>query len=83
MAAWSVFLGFAAILLVFRTTDWRGLMHQAQEDQDGENGGGEVARRGGDGHGGDGGARARRSEPAWGPRAAVTFLSHSESFAPR
>ena len=41
MAAWSVFLGFAAILLVFRTTDWRGLMRQAQEDQDGENGGGE------------------------------------------
>ncbi len=32
MAAWSVVLGFAAILLVFRTTDWRGLMRQAQED---------------------------------------------------
>ena len=36
MAAWSVFLGFAAILLVFRTTDWRGLIRQAQEDQDRE-----------------------------------------------
>ena len=34
MAAWSVFLGFAAILLVFRTTDWRGLISQAQEDAD-------------------------------------------------
>jgi uncharacterized protein (TIRG00374 family) len=32
MAAWSVVLGFAAILLVFRTTDWRGLIKQAQED---------------------------------------------------
>jgi uncharacterized membrane protein YbhN (UPF0104 family) len=36
MAAWSVVLGFAAILLVFRTTDWRGLMKQAQEDADQE-----------------------------------------------
>jgi len=32
MAAWSVVLGFAAILLVFRTTDWRGLIKQAQAD---------------------------------------------------
>lgn len=32
MAAWSVVLGFAAILLVFRTTDWRGLIKQAQDD---------------------------------------------------
>jgi len=32
MAAWSVALGFAAILLVFRTTDWRGLIRQAQEE---------------------------------------------------
>ncbi len=32
MAAWSVFLGFAAILLVFRTTDWRGLIQQAQDE---------------------------------------------------
>ncbi len=34
MAAWSVVLGFAAILLVFRTTDWRGLIKQAQEEAD-------------------------------------------------
>ncbi|HEX6688364.1 MAG TPA: lysylphosphatidylglycerol synthase transmembrane domain-containing protein [Solirubrobacterales bacterium] len=33
MAAWSVVLGFAAILLVFRTTDWRGLIKQAEEDR--------------------------------------------------
>jgi uncharacterized membrane protein YbhN (UPF0104 family) len=36
MAAWSIVLGFAAILLVFRTTDWRGLIRQAQEDADRE-----------------------------------------------
>ena len=38
MAAWSVFLGFAALLLVFRTTDWRGLIKQAQDDADREEG---------------------------------------------
>jgi len=32
MAAWSIVLGFAAMLLVFRTTDWRGLIKQAQDD---------------------------------------------------
>jgi uncharacterized membrane protein YbhN (UPF0104 family) len=32
MAAWSVVLGFGAILLVFRTTDWRGLIRQAEEE---------------------------------------------------
>jgi uncharacterized membrane protein YbhN (UPF0104 family) len=32
MAAWSVLLGFLAILLVFRTTDWRGLIKQAEEE---------------------------------------------------
>jgi uncharacterized membrane protein YbhN (UPF0104 family) len=32
MAAWSVILGFTAILLVFRTTDWRGLIRQAQDE---------------------------------------------------
>jgi uncharacterized membrane protein YbhN (UPF0104 family) len=36
MAAWSVVLGFAAILLVFRTTDWRGMIRQAQEDAENE-----------------------------------------------
>jgi uncharacterized protein (TIRG00374 family) len=40
MAAWSVVLGFGAILLVFRTTDWKGLIRQAQEDADQEDGGG-------------------------------------------
>ena len=34
MAAWSVVLGFTAILLVFRTTDWRGLIRQAQDEAD-------------------------------------------------
>jgi uncharacterized membrane protein YbhN (UPF0104 family) len=33
MAAWSVVLGFTAILLVFRTTDWRGLIRQAEDDE--------------------------------------------------
>ena len=33
MAAWSVVLGFLATLLVFRTTDWRGLIRQAEEDE--------------------------------------------------
>jgi uncharacterized membrane protein YbhN (UPF0104 family) len=33
MAAWSVVLGFAVMVLVFRTTDWRGLIKQAEEDE--------------------------------------------------
>jgi uncharacterized membrane protein YbhN (UPF0104 family) len=36
MAAWSVVLGFAAILLVFRTTDWKGLIKQAQDEAEDE-----------------------------------------------
>jgi uncharacterized membrane protein YbhN (UPF0104 family) len=36
MAAWSVVLGFVALLLVFRTTDWRGLIEQAERDRDSE-----------------------------------------------
>ena len=36
MAAWSVVLGFAAILLVFRTTDWRGLIREAEEEAENE-----------------------------------------------
>jgi uncharacterized membrane protein YbhN (UPF0104 family) len=36
MAFWSVVLGFTAILLVFRTSDWRGLMREAQADSDKE-----------------------------------------------
>lgn len=47
MAAWSVVLGFAAILLVFRTTDWRGLIKQAQDEADREDGG-EGSGKGGD-----------------------------------
>jgi hypothetical protein len=27
-------LGFAAILIVFRTTDWRGLIREAQDEAD-------------------------------------------------
>ena len=46
MAAWSVILGFAAILLVFRTTDWRGLIRQAQEDADKEEFGAPETRLG-------------------------------------
>ena len=42
MAAWSVVLGFAAILLVFRTTDWRGLIRQAQDEADQEKAGGKA-----------------------------------------
>jgi uncharacterized membrane protein YbhN (UPF0104 family) len=32
MAAWSVVLGFAAIFLVFGTTDWKGLIRQAEDE---------------------------------------------------
>jgi hypothetical protein len=54
MAAWSVVLGFAAILLVFRTTDWRGLIRQAQEDADRGDGDGEGGGGGNDGGAGSG-----------------------------
>src|SRR6202012_5218046 len=47
MAAWSVVLGFGAILLVFRTTDWRGLIRQAQDEADREDEGGGGAGTGG------------------------------------
>jgi len=33
MAAWSVVLGFTAMLLVFRTTDWKGLIKQAEDEK--------------------------------------------------
>ena len=36
MAAWSVVLGFTAILLAFGTTDWRGLIRQAEDDAERE-----------------------------------------------
>ena len=42
MAAWSVVLGFAAILLVFRTTDWRGLIREARTKRKGRGGGPEA-----------------------------------------
>jgi glycosyltransferase 2 family protein len=40
MAAWSVVLGFVAMLLVFKTTDWRGLIEQAHDERAREDGGG-------------------------------------------
>jgi uncharacterized membrane protein YbhN (UPF0104 family) len=49
MAAWSVVLGFAAILLVFRTTDWRGLIKEAQDEAEREEGGGPKASTAGAG----------------------------------
>jgi len=36
MAAWSVVLGFLAMVLVFRTTDWRGLIKQAEQEAESE-----------------------------------------------
>jgi uncharacterized membrane protein YbhN (UPF0104 family) len=36
MAAWSVVLGFLSMLLVFRTTDWRGLIREAEEEAESE-----------------------------------------------
>jgi glycosyltransferase 2 family protein len=32
MAAWSAILGMAALLLIFRTTDWRALIHRAESE---------------------------------------------------
>jgi uncharacterized protein (TIRG00374 family) len=42
MAAWSVVLGFLAMVLVFRTTDWRGLMKQAEVEAESEEAAGAV-----------------------------------------
>ncbi len=36
MAIWSVLLGFAALVLVFRTTDWRGLIRDAEAEAESE-----------------------------------------------
>ncbi|HEX3240592.1 MAG TPA: lysylphosphatidylglycerol synthase transmembrane domain-containing protein [Solirubrobacterales bacterium] len=55
MAAWSIVLGFAAILLVFKTTDWRGLIKQAQDEKDEEDDREEAASEA---------ARQGRREPA-------------------
>jgi uncharacterized membrane protein YbhN (UPF0104 family) len=43
MAAWSVVLGFIAMITVFRTTDWRGLVKQAEEDEAREGAAGKPA----------------------------------------
>lgn len=32
MAAWSALLGFIALLVIFRTTNWRGLIHSAESE---------------------------------------------------
>jgi uncharacterized membrane protein YbhN (UPF0104 family) len=45
MAAWSVLLGFGAILLVFRTTDWRSLIREAQDEAEREEGDGRPKPR--------------------------------------
>jgi uncharacterized membrane protein YbhN (UPF0104 family) len=34
IAAWAALLGFAALFVVHRTTDWRGLMRQAERHRD-------------------------------------------------
>ncbi len=47
MAAWSVVLGFGAILLVFRTTDWRGLIKQAQDEAEQEKAAAQPSAAGG------------------------------------
>jgi uncharacterized membrane protein YbhN (UPF0104 family) len=49
VAAWSAVLGFLALLFIFRTTDWRGLIRRAGAEADAN------ARRSAD-------ARARREE---------------------
>ncbi len=59
MAAWSIFLGFAAILLVFKTTDWRGLIRQAQDEKDEE-----EEKSGIEAEAASEGARQGRREPA-------------------
>jgi uncharacterized membrane protein YbhN (UPF0104 family) len=33
MAAWSAVLGFAALMLIFRTTDWRSLLRRAETEK--------------------------------------------------
>jgi uncharacterized membrane protein YbhN (UPF0104 family) len=36
MAAWSALLGFFALLLIFRTTNWRALIHRASREAEAE-----------------------------------------------
>jgi uncharacterized membrane protein YbhN (UPF0104 family) len=51
MAAWSVVLGFVALLLVFRTTDWRALVRQAGDEREQEEAAERVAASGSVGRG--------------------------------
>jgi uncharacterized membrane protein YbhN (UPF0104 family) len=51
MAAWSVVLGFIAMLLVFRTTDWRTLVRQAGDEREQEEAAERVAASGSVGRG--------------------------------
>ena len=44
MAAWSAVLGFAALLLIFRTTNWRGLMNHAESEMRSEEAKADAAR---------------------------------------
>jgi uncharacterized membrane protein YbhN (UPF0104 family) len=44
MAAWSVVLGFGAILLVFGTADWKGLIRQAEDEAEREEAAPSAAR---------------------------------------
>ena len=45
MAVWSIILGFVAIMLVFRTTDWRGLIRAAESERDIDGTEGQVRSR--------------------------------------
>ena len=44
MAAWSAVLGFTALLLIFRTTNWRELMHRAESEMRTEEAKADAAR---------------------------------------
>jgi uncharacterized membrane protein YbhN (UPF0104 family) len=44
MAAWSAVLGFAALLLIFRTTNWRDLIHAAESEMRSEEAKADAAR---------------------------------------
>jgi uncharacterized membrane protein YbhN (UPF0104 family) len=46
IAAWTVLLGFIAILTVFRTANWRGLIREAEEEATGDRGEDQGTREG-------------------------------------
>jgi uncharacterized membrane protein YbhN (UPF0104 family) len=46
MAAWSAVLGFAALVFIFRTTNWRGLVEQAESEAKSEEAKGAAANGG-------------------------------------